>query len=185
MTDKGINLRKEVEPYLADLAVSTGDTSFLLVRQGSDAIIIDRHQGEHALQVYSFIGQSLPLYVGASPKVLLAYASEEDRQNVIQEMTLHRFTKNTITRKTDLQQRLGEIRNNGYAVDEEDYEVGCFSIGAPVFDANGSIIAGVSVSTPGSRYNSQRKQEQIELVTAAARQVSARMGWNGDEQETS
>ncbi|MBC8506998.1 MAG: IclR family transcriptional regulator [Chloroflexi bacterium] len=178
---KGFNLRKEVEPILVDLAISTGDSSFLFVREGSNAIIIDRHQGERSLQVYSFIGQSLPLHVGASPKVLLAYTSEEVRENIIKGMLLQRFTANTITRKTDLRHRLDEVRANGYAVDEEDYEIGCFSIGAPVFDTNGSIIAGISISTPGSRYSPQRKQELIELVTGTARKASARMGWTGDK----
>jgi len=177
---KGFDLRKEVESVLVELAQKTGDSSFLLVRQGSSAIIIDRQQGEHSLQVYSYIGQSLSLHVGASPKVLLAYASEAERKNIIKSLALPRFTDNTITRKTDLRQCLEEIRNQGYAVDEEDYEIGCFSIGAPVFDVTGSIIAGISISTPGSRYNSQRKKDLIELITNAAKLVSTRIGWTDE-----
>jgi DNA-binding IclR family transcriptional regulator len=178
---KGFDLRKEVQPFLVELAQSTGDSSFLLVRQRLNAIIIDRYQGDHALQVYSFIGQSLPLHVGASPKVLLAYTSKRDRDNILQEMVLDRFTEKTITNRADLLQILDQVREQGYAVDEEDYEMGCFSIGAPVFDANGSIMAGISISTPKSRYNSERRQKLIELVTCTARKISARMGWSGKE----
>jgi len=177
---KGFDLRNEVQPFLADLAQKTGDSSFLIVRQGLNAIIIDRHQGEHSLQVYSYVGQSLPLHVGASPKILLAFASEADREKIVKEIVLERFTENTITRKTDLRQRLKVIRKDGHAIDEEDYETGCFSIGAPIFDASGSIVAGISVSTPGSRYNAQRKNELIKYVTAAGKDISTRIGWTGE-----
>lgn len=172
-----MDLRREAEPVLVELARRTGDSAHLLILQGQRAVTIDRRQGENRLQVASPIGQSLPLYVGASPKILLAYMPEEERERVIQSMRLQRFTQKTITDANELRRCLDAIRRDGYAVDEEDFEVGVIAIGAPVRDVTGRVVAGVTITTPDSRYSQERKSELIRLVIEASDRLSKKMGY--------
>ena len=172
-----LDLRREAETILVELSRKTGDSAHLLILRGNRAITIDRRQGENRLQVASPIGQSLPLYVGASPKILLAYLPTEERERVLQGITLERFTENTIADLDELRKHLDTIRQQGYAVDEEDYEQGVFAIGAPVFDFTGSVIAGITITTPGSRYSIERKQELINLVVYAGKKLSEKLGY--------
>jgi DNA-binding IclR family transcriptional regulator len=172
-----LDLRREAEPILVELARRTGDSAHLLILQGQRAVTIDRRQGENRLQVASPIGQSLPLHVGASPKILLAYLPEEERERIIRTLKLEPVTENTITDANELRACLEKIRQQGYSVDEEDFERGVFAIGAPVRDVTGRVIAGVTITTPGSRYSSKRRKELIDLVMDAGRRLSEKLGY--------
>ena len=171
-----LDLRREAEPVLMELARKTGDSAHLLILQGQRAVTLDRRQGENRLQVASPIGQSLPLYVGASPKILLANLPEEERERVIQTIEFESFTENTINNANEFRQCLETIRQQGYAVDEEDYELGVYAIGAPVRDYTGNVVAGVTITTPSSRYSSERKQELIDLAISAGQELSKKLG---------
>jgi len=158
-----------------ELAKDTGDVAQILVLRGHNAVCIDSYRGDHRLQVAAPIGQPLPLHIGASPKILLACLPEQERERILQDIELTRFTPNTITDRDELRRCLEKIRTQGYAVDEEDFEVGGYGVGAPVHGRNGHVVAGITVSLPASRYSPQRRQELIEMVKNAAGRVSARL----------
>ena len=173
-----LSLRSEAEEVLKDLAASTGDTSYLIIASGNSAIVVDRYSGDNMLQLAAPIGARLPMYTGAAPKVLLAFMPEEQRENTINDMELSSFTPHTITNKDSLRKILVEIRTQGYAVDEQDFEIGAFAFGAPVFDHEGKIVAGVSITTPTARCSPERRKELIPLVIKAARKLSEKIGYH-------
>ena len=173
-------LRRVAEPFLMKLAQTTGDSAHLLIRFQDNAITVDRFQGHYRLQVATPIGQPLPLHVGASPKILLANAPEEERKIILKNLNLQRFTPNTITDKNELRRCLDEIRERGYAVDEEDYEMGVYAIGAPVRNDTGRVIAGITITTPESRYSLERREMLIEQVLETARKISRSLGFIED-----
>lgn len=175
-----LDLRREAEPVLVELAQQTGDSAHLLILRGEHAVTIDRRQGENRLQVASPIGQSLPLYVGASPKILLAYLPEAERERIIRSTDFESFTENTIANADDFRRCLDRIRKEGYALDEEDFERGVYAIGAPVRDSTGRVIAGITITTPETRYSPTRRQELIALVIGAAQKLSQRLGYQVD-----
>ncbi len=173
-----LDLRREAEPVLVELARQTGDSAHLLILRGDRAVTIDRRQGENRLQVASPIGQSLPLYAGASPKILLAYLSEAEQDRIIRSTEFEAFTDNTIRNADQLRRCLKAIRREGYVVDEEDYERGVYAIGAPVRDDTGRVIAGISLTTPETRYSPGRRKELIALVIEAGRKLSEKLGYH-------
>lgn len=175
-----LDLRREAEPVLVELARQTGDSAHLLILRGEHAVTIDRRQGENRLQVASPIGQSLPLYAGASPKILLAYLPDAERERIIRSTEFESFTENTIASADELRGCIERIRREGYALDEEDFERGVYAIGAPVRDSTGRVIAGISVTTPETRYSPTRRQELIALVIAAAQKLSQKLGHQVD-----
>jgi IclR family KDG regulon transcriptional repressor len=135
-------------------------------------VYVDRFQGDHIPQVEDAVGRPLTLHVGASPKILLAHLPAEERERIVQQMELKPFTSNTIKDWRELDRRSAEIRTHGYAVDEEDFEIGVYATGAPVRDHNGCVVAGVTVTTPAVRYTPQRRQERIASVVQAANRIS-------------
>jgi DNA-binding IclR family transcriptional regulator len=172
-----IDLLRTAEPILIELAKTTGDISYLLVRIGMHALIIDRYIGHHRLQAMGAIGELLPLHVGAGPKALLAFAPETERMQILHEMALPRWTKKTITDREELRRHLEVVRARGYALDEEESEIGNFAVTAPVFDHTGSAVAAVSITTPGVRFNSDRRDKLIRVVIQAAQTISAKLGY--------
>ena len=87
-------------------------------------------------------------------------------------MTLTPYTPNTIVDRDELRQVLKKIQKQGYAVDEEDFEIGVSAVGAPVRDHTGKVIAGITVTTPTTRFNTQRKDDLIQLVINVSNRIS-------------
>lgn len=175
-----LNLRSEAEDVLKELAAGTGDCSYLIILSGNSAIVVDRYSGDNMLQLSAPIGSRLPLYTGAAPKVILAFLPEDQREHLIGEMKLSSYTPNTIKDKDTLRKTLAEIRQQGYAVDEQDFEVGAYAFGAPVFDHEGNIVAGISITTPTARCSLKRRKELIRVVRASARKLSAKLGYQSN-----
>ena len=172
-----LDIRMLAKPILENLAQETGDSINLVVIHGKSAVILDTYRGHHRLQIEDQIGMTIPFHVGACPKILLAYLPEKERENLIHELTLDRYTAETITDRDELRRVLKKVRIQGYAVDEGDFELGVCSIGAPIRDHNGRVFAGISVTTPMARYDPSRRDELIKVVLEASRQVSALSGW--------
>jgi DNA-binding IclR family transcriptional regulator len=175
-----LNLRREAENILKELADGTGDCSYLIIPSGNSAIVVDRYSGDNLLQLSAPIGSRLPLHAGAAPKVLLAFMPEEQRERVIDEMKLPVFTANTIRDKDTLRMVLAQIREQGYAVDEQDFEVGAYAFGAPVFDHEGNVVAGLSITTPTARCSAKRRKELIAMVRASAKELSEKLGYQSN-----
>ena len=172
-----LSVGREAEEILKALAVETGDTSYLMITSGLSAIVVERYSGEKMLQSSAPIGTQLPFHVGAAPKVLLAFMPREQQEKILAEMELRGFTANTITNKRAFRKTLKEIRQQGYSVDEQDFEHGAYAFGAPVFDHDGKVVAGLSVITPSARYSPEIRKRLIHLVTDAARRLSLKLGY--------
>lgn len=171
-----LNFRREAEGLLRSLVAETGDSAHLVVLANDKAIVVDRTLGENTLQVAASIGVLLPLHIGAVPKLLLAFLPASQQEHLIQEMELTAYTPYTITSKDQLRSVLAQIRQNGYAVDDQEYEMGVYAFGAPIYDNSDHVIAGISITTPASRYTPERRIHLINRVVATAQQISTRLG---------
>ena len=168
------DVRQVAIPFVTKLAQQTGDWVEIVTLDRDSAVIIDGRRGGHRLQVTSGIGQRFPLHVGASPKLLLAFSPQEQQERLLRSLDLTPYTLKTITDRGELRRRLGEIRAEGYAVDEGEYEDDICSVCAPIRDHVGQVIAGLTVSMPASRFNRRRRQEMAAMVVDTAERISAR-----------
>jgi IclR family KDG regulon transcriptional repressor len=178
-----LNLRREAEDLLKKLAMDTGDCVHLVVLSGRSAIVIDRYLGENMLQVAAPIGELLPLHTGAAPKLLLAFMLENERERLLADLELEAYTPYTITDKQALRRALETIRQTGYSVDEQDFEIGVYAFGAPIYDNSGLVIAGISITTPAVRYDTERREQLIRMLLNTARAISSRLGFRGKSSE--
>ena len=176
---KRLGVREAAEAILKELARKTGDVASVWVQAETTAVCVDWEKGPHMLQSLPSIGRALPLYVGAAPKVLLAHLGQQERDRLLSEVAFEAFTSNTITDSGVLETRLREIRSQGYAVDEEDYEYGEHAVGAPVRDHTGQVVAALSVAVPKTRYRPDRRELLIEYVVEAGYRVSQNLGFAG------
>jgi IclR family transcriptional regulator, KDG regulon repressor len=174
---ESIDIRSKARPILKELAIETGDAAYLLVLYGSQAICVDYYQGQYLLQATPPFDRPLPLHIGASPKILLAFLPEDEREKLLQNLVLDPFTDKTITDHEELRRKLDQIKEKGYEVDEGDFETGVYAIGAPVFDHNRKVVAGVTLTIPANRYSEERRSQTIEMVISAADQISRNLGY--------
>jgi len=173
-----LNIANAAKHLVEKLARISGETVQLTLRNGDQGICIQVEESHSTLRVSPERGRVLPLHAGASVQVLLAFLPDDEQRRML-DAPLKRFTPNTLTDPGKLLRRLRTIKRQGYAVTRGEVYPGAMGIGAPIFDADGRVIASLAVSGPAQRM-AQKRAAITESTTALAREISQLMGWNAD-----
>ena len=172
------DLRSESQPVLDGLASQSDETVHLAVPSGTEVVYIAKVESKHALRMYSYIGAKLPMYCTALGKAILSFGPAERTREVLARKLKPR-TPRTITSSEALLAELETIRTQGYALDDEENELGIRCVSAPILDYTRLAVAAMSVSGPSERMDRRRCVELAPLVREAAQRVSKRMGYAG------
>ena len=142
--------------------------------------MIERVQGDKlGSLVGTPIGGRLPMHVGAAPLVLLVGMDEEEIAVLAARTGLPRLSENTVQDVGTLLQVVKKIKRNGYHIAREDPTPGVVSVGAPIFDHKGRVIAGMSVALLSPRFEKCNQAMYIELIIEATQRLSHEMGYSG------
>lgn len=133
-------------PVMERLHEETGETVFLCVRRGTEAVCIERLEGRRVQSLALKIGGALPLHAGAASRVLLAFEEREEWQRYLAQGELREYTPSTPTSADALVPLLEETRRTGIAVSDQDVTVGIAALGVPITDYRGGIRAALSIS---------------------------------------
>ncbi|TFB71935.1 IclR family transcriptional regulator [Cryobacterium glaciale] len=167
------NLRTIALPYLEDLYETTREHVHLAIRDGRDALYLEKLSGHHAVRVISRVGGRLPLHSTGVGLVLLAYAPNDSVQDYL-ESSMQRFLPMTVTDPDLLRKRLAGIRAEGMAYMSEEMTVGSSSLAAPIRDRTGQAVAAVSIVTSTAEKPSPENEQ---AVRQAARGISRALGY--------
>ncbi|HEV2463354.1 MAG TPA: IclR family transcriptional regulator [Acidobacteriaceae bacterium] len=171
-----IDLRTRVHPYFRRLATQVGETVHLSVLQKTSVVYLDKVEPNRRVCMSSKIGTSNPVHCTSMGKAMLAFQTEEAIQQIIAKIRFVRYTPKTITSRELLLKSLEKVRRRGYAIDDEEIELGVRCIGAPIFDERRRAIAAVSVSGPSSRITAQRVPAIAEQLQRCCKEISASLG---------
>jgi DNA-binding IclR family transcriptional regulator len=161
---------------ITQLAESTGETVQLALLDHLSVLYIRIRESKQAVRMSSSLGSRAPAHCTSVGKALLAHAPAELVSQVI-ENGLKRFTMNTITEPSALMEELASVRTRGYAVDDEEIEVGLRCVAAPIRDHSGHVVAAISVAAPVQRMTKKNIQATVPGVVAAAEAISRRLGY--------
>jgi DNA-binding IclR family transcriptional regulator len=160
-------LREAASPFLHDLYGATLATVHLAVRDGTSVLYLDRLAGHVSVPVVSQVGARLPMHATGVGKVLLAYAPEPVRREVLSNLT--RVTAHTITAPGRLNDQLVRVRRDGYATTSEEMSLGACSVAVPVRDRDDEVVAALGIVVPSLRRDRDRL---VAALLVAARGVS-------------
>jgi DNA-binding IclR family transcriptional regulator len=158
------------------LADELGETVNVAVLRDHFAVNVDQARGPSAVATHNWIGQLTPLHCTSSGKVLLAHLDPARRTELLARAGTPALTPRTETVVQRLDEQLARVREAGYAMAAEEYEVGLNAVAAPVFDRSGQVVAAVSVSGPSYRLDDQRIRQVVAPLLAATADISRRMG---------
>jgi len=168
-----ISVRQEALPYMQTLHQELGETVNLSVRQNDEVVYIERTAaGNSMMRVVQIIGARAPLHVTAVGKIFLAQDDVASCFEYARRSGLPRYTDNTLTDSAALAQELERIRTQGYAFDNEEAEKGVSCIGAAIYNEEGRVVAGLSVSAPSDRL----KKDWAQSVRRTAEEISRAIG---------
>lgn len=176
---RGMEIVDAARPYLERLAKATEETVHVTaLADGGEMVFIEKIDSNHALRPNIQIGLPHPAYCTANGKAMLAFLPEADRERVLQGRR-RKFTGSTITSRSDLEAHLELVRRTGYAVNRGEYRADVSGVAAPVFDANGKVLAALGVSVPTMRAAPRTLERLGELAAREAKGVSRALGWGG------
>lgn len=150
------------QPALNKISRQLNESCLLGVLEESDVIYISRSQSSRVMSVALNAGSRVPAYCTSLGRVLLSALSEDDLRDYFAKVDLIAHTDHTVSTETELRAILTEVRNKGYAIVEEELEIGLQSIAVPVRGASGMIVAAVNLSAQSSR-TARGQLEQVFL----------------------
>src|SRR3954468_21025156 len=170
--------RQAALPVMERIHDELGETIFLCVRRGYNAVCIERIDSTRITLLVLSLGGSLPLHAGGASRALLAFEPEAFWEEYLEHAPPEALTDRTPATRAALLEELRATRERGYAISDEDVTVGIAAFGAPIFDHTGAVRA--SLSLGGLREHLYEHRERaIELLCGAAREISRALGYDG------
>jgi DNA-binding IclR family transcriptional regulator len=171
-----LDVREAALAPMRELHKHTHQAVNLSVRQGDEIIYIERAYSERSgMQVVRTVGGRAPLHLTSVGKLFLAHDEPARVRSYATRTGLTGHTRNSITDVTRLEKELAQVRGSGLARDDEELELGVRCIAAGVFDDQGKLVAGLSISAPADRL----EEGWSERVRSTAAQISAALGYRG------
>lgn len=170
-----LSMREVAKPFLRELMERTGECAHLAVPAQGKVLYIDQVESPATLRVNAQVGTMNPLHCTALGKVLLAFGDLE------LPATLASFTPHTLTDPDRLRKNLEQVCAQGYALDDEEFDLGVRCIAVPVFDFRGKPAGSIGISGPASRITSERLPELAVMVIEIGKALSERMSFTRAE----
>lgn len=164
-------------PHLSRLKQDLNETINIGILSGKDVVYIETYSPDSSMSFYAPPGTRMPSYCTAMGKLLLSHLPSEMFESLLSSITLSPCTPNTITSYSDLKREREQIRNRGYALDNEEYAVGVRCMAAPIHDHGGTVIAGVSVTALAERLNAESVERVATRLVQACQRISEALGY--------
>jgi IclR family KDG regulon transcriptional repressor len=181
LIDLGVHAQNErilldvSRPIMDRLVVETGESIFLGVISGSDALCMAARESAHSVRLFAQVGRRAPLHSGGVPKVLFAFMPEPERTALIERFAA--FQHFPFSREA-CEERLAQIRKHGYAIVVDELDQGAVSVAAPIYNQLGQVIAAMSIAGPSNRFSPDRIVWYVDVILDATGNISRSLGYD-------
>ena len=163
-------------PFVTSLRDRTNEASHLALPTQGTAVQVVQETSPHRLSVKPRVGEQCPMHASAIGKALAAHLPEQLESAIAHGLT--RLTDHTITTRDALEEELLSIREQGYAIDDEEMDVGTRCVAAPVRDGFGNVVASIGISGPSVRLTHAEISRMSRAVVDEAGKLSAALGFD-------
>ena len=177
---KNMDILNLVRPYEERLSELCDETVHFVKRSGNVVLYLDKVEVQsvrmRSVRLSSQVGLSRPMYCSGVGKAIMAQLSEQEIEDIWNNSTIERKTEHTVTDLKALKKELKETLKRGYALDNEENELGIRCIAVPVYDYRNEPIYAMSISTLVGRMPDERLKELSEMLTKTAADISRVLG---------
>jgi DNA-binding IclR family transcriptional regulator len=171
-----LDIRDLAHEEMMRLSERTSEAIHLAVLDGMEAVYIDLVESSQPVGSVGRLGSISAFHAAASGKVIAANLAPDTLERLLQDLELTKLTRNTITSMKILRQQFATIREQGYAVNEEEEMAGIHGVAAPVFNITGEVVASIGITIPSYRYEASHLKFYADSAMETARIVSAKFG---------
>lgn len=167
-----LTLSKLARPRLVNLRDRLQESVWLAEQRRHGIVLVDVVEAAQRLKLSFDVGDLCPIHATALGKSIAAHLDPEQVNALLPKGKLPRLTARTIVRRDELKEELHRVRHLGYAVNAEETVEGAILIGAPLFDSQGRVFAGISVSVPTARCPASKRTEIVDQVLVTSRAIT-------------
>jgi IclR family pca regulon transcriptional regulator len=166
-----LTLPEVAEPHLERLVAEVHESSSVSVRDGADVVYVARVPTSRIMRVAISVGTRFPAYATSMGRVLLAGLDDDELDSFLAGADLRRLTARTVATPDVLRRELSRVRQQGWALVDQELEEGLRSVAAPIRDRAGRVVAAVNVSAHASRTSKEAMRRNLvpPLLATAAR----------------
>jgi IclR family transcriptional regulator, KDG regulon repressor len=175
LVEKNSHLLSVSRSFMEKLRDELGESVSLSVIHHRERKCIGYVPSNHELTTLIFVGQTSPLYAGASAKILMAYLPEKELAEYVTGIEFEKITQFTIKSKEDLYKELVKIRRNGFATSYGERVKGAFSVSAPIMNRFQDVVASLSLTIPTVRVDEDNIEYYIDHVKKTAQLISEKL----------
>jgi len=173
----GLDVRGVAQPIMRHLMQQTGLTCHLAILDGPDAVYIEKVEPEGFIRMDTWVGRRMRVHATSVGKAMAAHIPQEQLEHLLHKSGMEKRTVKTITTMPRLLKELEKVRAQGYAVDDEENNIGARCVAAPVFGERGAIEAALGLSGTTQQVSAQTMPRIIEALKDSARHISMGMGY--------
>ena len=162
-------------PVLRRVTEQTAEATILSVRDGLHHLTVSKVDGPQTFRVTSDPGHLGSLSATAVGKVLVAFAEDAEREPLIADLPLERLTEKSIVDRDAFRAEIEEVRRRGYALMDEENELGMRALAVPLLNAQGYAFASLATAAPVFRLTVEGLEAHVPLLQEAAAELAARL----------
>lgn len=166
-------LRSIAQPLLRGLADARAESVTLAIPDEAEVLFVDRITGNRHVEFYCDVGKRLPLHIGAASRAILAHYPVELFDRYL-ERTLNPFTHATLTTAEQLRADRDLTRARGYAVSQEDVEVGISAVAAPILNKRGELLGAAAIANLSARWSAEDIEARGKEIAETCREIGDR-----------
>ena len=172
-----MDILKVAKPYMERLSDLSGETVHLLQREENNILYIYKIEAKvGTIRMVSHVGMVHPMYCSGVGKAIMATLPEKEVKQIWNESIIEKKTEHTITDYEEMKRVLAEVRESGYALDDEENEEGVRCIAASLRDYHNEVRYAFSISGPVSRMTRERVEELSVDVKKVQEELSRELG---------
>ena len=172
----GLDVRGVALPIMRRLTQQTGLTCHLAVLDGAEAVYVEKVEPEGFIRMDTWVGRRMRVHATSVGKAIVAHISPEQLEQIVKKSGMEKRTPKTITTLPRLLKDLEKVRTEGYAIDDEENNLGARCVGAAIFDDRGTVLASLGLSGTTQQVSTQTMPRILEALKDAARHISMGMG---------
>jgi DNA-binding IclR family transcriptional regulator len=173
-----LDVRRVALPHIKRLVEEVRENVSLAALSGVDAVVIERIEAQQTLSVRGRVGWTFPVYSTSLGKALLASLPEDEAMAILEGMDRPQITPNTITALPALKRELAKVREQGFALNDEESAPGIRAVAAPIHDALGEVAAAINIGGPSMRITPEDLGDRLAArAVEAASTISGELGY--------
>lgn len=173
----GLDLHRLAGPVLRELVESTGLTGHVAILDHGRAVYIDRAEKPGFIRINTWVGRELTVHSTSVGKVLVSDIPLAELDRILERDGLEKLTPETITSRSALLEELEHVRSHGYAVDNEENNLGVRCVAVPIFDQDGRVRAALGLSGATSQVTEEAVATIAGTLKEAAGRISSQIGY--------